>query len=71
MKFAINQHVNEHEETKKLLKTTLTERDILGTQLIRRNDEIGLLYEKIKILQTGRPQSRISKIITTHCWTPK
>lgn len=52
MKFAINQHVNEHEETKKLLKTTLTERDILGTQLIRRNDEIGLLYEKIKILQT-------------------
>ena len=24
----------------------------MGTQLIRRNDEIGLLYEKIKILQT-------------------
>ena len=25
------------------------ERDILGTQLIRRNDELALLYEKIKI----------------------
>ena len=27
------------------------ERDILGTQLIRRNDELALLYEKLKILQ--------------------
>jgi clan AA aspartic protease (TIGR02281 family) len=30
----------------------LAERDILGTQLIRRNDESALLYEKIKIQQT-------------------
>ena len=28
------------------------ERDILGTQLIRRNDELALLYEKIKIQQS-------------------
>merc|ERR1719453_2232914 len=27
----------------------INERDILGTQLIRRNDELALLYEKIKI----------------------
>ena len=27
----------------------VAERDILGTQLIRRNDESALLYEKIKI----------------------
>ena len=27
----------------------ITERDILGAQLIRRNDELALLYEKIKI----------------------
>ena len=27
----------------------VNERDILGTQLIRRNDELALLYEKIKI----------------------
>ena len=26
-----------------------SERNILGTQLIRRNDELSLLYEKIKI----------------------
>lgn len=30
----------------------INERDILGTQLIRRNDEIALLYEKIKIQQS-------------------
>ncbi|KAL3892879.1 MAG: hypothetical protein SGPRY_014694, partial [Prymnesium sp.] len=29
------------------------ERDILGTQLIRRNDELALLYEKIKIQQSS------------------
>ena len=28
------------------------ERDILGTQLVRRNDEVALLYEKIKIQQS-------------------
>ena len=27
----------------------INERDILGAQLIRRNDEIGLLHEKLKI----------------------
>ena len=26
----------------------INERDILGTQLIRRNDELALLYEKVK-----------------------
>jgi chromosome segregation ATPase len=30
----------------------INERDILGTQLIRRNDELALLYEKIEILQS-------------------
>ncbi|KAF6019521.1 ccdc147 [Bugula neritina] len=29
-----------------------SERDILGTQLVRRNDELALLYEKIKIQQS-------------------
>jgi len=27
----------------------INERDILGTQLIKRNEELALLYEKIKI----------------------
>lgn len=30
----------------------VSERDVLGTQLIRRNDELALLYEKIKIQQS-------------------
>jgi ribosomal protein L29 len=30
----------------------VAERDILGTQLIRRNTETSLLYEKIKINQS-------------------
>jgi len=31
----------------------INERDMLGTQLIRRNDELALLYEKIKIQQSS------------------
>lgn len=34
---------------KKDYDAVVQERDILGTQLIRRNDELSLLYEKIKI----------------------
>lgn len=37
---------------KKELEKVINERDILGTQLIRRNDELALLYEKIKIQQS-------------------
>eukprot|EP00882_Tetradesmus_deserticola_P031111 GHRQ01035164.1.p1 GENE.GHRQ01035164.1~~GHRQ01035164.1.p1 ORF type:complete len:612 (+),score=349.69 GHRQ01035164.1:203-1837(+) len=37
---------------KKELDLVLGERDILGTQLIRRNDELALLYEKVKIQQS-------------------
>ncbi|KAK3530439.1 hypothetical protein QTP86_024351, partial [Hemibagrus guttatus] len=34
------------------LPKVISERDILGTQLVRRNDELSLLYEKIKIQQS-------------------
>lgn len=34
------------------LEQLMNERDILGSQLVRRNDELALLYEKIRILQT-------------------
>ncbi|XP_075071217.1 cilia- and flagella-associated protein 58 [Mixophyes fleayi] len=37
---------------KKELDQVISERDILGTQLVRRNDELALLYEKIKIHQS-------------------
>jgi hypothetical protein len=41
-----------HEEQRKQITKLQATRDALGTQLIRRNDELALLYEKIKILQT-------------------
>ncbi|NWI16614.1 CFA58 protein, partial [Crypturellus soui] len=37
---------------KKELEQVISERDILGSQLVRRNDELALLYEKIKIQQS-------------------
>ncbi|XP_065699778.1 cilia- and flagella-associated protein 58 [Patagioenas fasciata] len=37
---------------KKELEQVINERDILGSQLVRRNDEVALLYEKIKIQQS-------------------
>jgi len=47
----IKEAVDEHQLSIKLNNSLMAERDILGTQLIRRNDELALLYEKIKILQ--------------------
>lgn len=35
------------------------ERDILGTQLVRRNDELALLYEKLKIQQTTLSKGQV------------
>lgn len=34
------------------LDQLMNERDTLGSQLVRRNDELALLYEKIRILQS-------------------
>ena len=42
----------DYDELKKLYNDKQNERDILGTQLIRRNDELALLYEKLKIQQS-------------------
>ena len=36
--------------------------DILGTQLIRRNDELALLYEKIKIMQSSLRKGEVRKL---------
>jgi len=41
----------ERNSQKRKYEEIISERDILGTQLIRRNDELALLYEKIKIQQ--------------------
>ena len=48
--YIIKEAHDEHEKLKKDYQNVINERDILGTQLIRRNDELALLYEKIKIL---------------------
>ncbi len=48
----INEADNERARQKKEYDQVVNERDILGTQLIRRNDELALLYEKIKIQQS-------------------
>merc|ERR1712187_958324 len=50
----------ERQAQQKELEGVVGERDILGAQLIRRNEELALLYEKIKIqhstLQKGEIQ---------------
>ena len=48
--YIIKEAYDEIEKLKKDYQNVINERDILGTQLIRRNDELALLYEKIKIL---------------------
>ena len=48
---------------KKELDQVINERDILGTQLIRRNDELALLYEKIKIQQSTLNKGRIYRLL--------
>ncbi|PFH37666.1 flagellar associated protein [Besnoitia besnoiti] len=52
----------ERSNQKKEYEAVLSERDMLGTQLLRRNEELALLYEKIKIqqstLQKGEAQYR-------------
>jgi len=42
----------ELDRKKKQFEEVVNERDILGTQLIRRNDELRLVYEKIRIQQS-------------------
>ena len=42
----------ERNKQRKDMNQIMTERDILGTQLVRRNDELTLLYEKIRIQQS-------------------
>lgn len=52
----LHQTILEHEKTiraqVKDMEQLRNERDVLGSQLVRRNDEIALLNEKIKILQS-------------------
>merc|ERR1712136_676944 len=49
----------ERKRQMKELDQVISERDILGTQLVRRNDELALLYEKIKIQQSTLNKGKI------------
>ncbi|PNH05361.1 hypothetical protein TSOC_008387 [Tetrabaena socialis] len=55
----INEADQERIRQKKEYDIVVNERDILGTQLIRRNDELALLYEKIKIQQSTLSKGQI------------
>merc|ERR1719277_430768 len=50
----------ERNAQKRKYEEIISDRDVLGTQLIRRNDELALLYEKIKIQQRTLQQGEIS-----------
>ena len=52
LQFIIRTSENERKKLKEEYELVVSERDILGTQLIRRNDELALLYEKLKIQQS-------------------
>jgi len=46
-------------QQKRVYDDVVQERDILGTQLIRRNDELALLYEKVRIQQSTLAKGEI------------
>jgi len=52
LKYIIAEAEAERQKQRKDYEMVINERDILGTQLIKRNDELALLYEKIKIQQS-------------------
>ncbi|EGR32879.1 hypothetical protein IMG5_068180 [Ichthyophthirius multifiliis] len=51
LQFIIKESETKRTKLKEEYEVVVSERDILGTQLIRRNDESALLYEQIKIQQ--------------------
>ena len=52
LKFIIKESEQQKTKLDEQYDMIVSERDILGTQLIRRNEELELLYEKIKIQQS-------------------
>merc|ERR1719240_2579046 len=56
----ISEADNERFKQQREYDVVINERDILGTQLIRRNDELALLYEKVKIQRNAIPEGEIA-----------
>eukprot|EP00958_Prasinococcus_capsulatus_P017401 scaffold1959_cov403-Prasinococcus_capsulatus_cf.AAC.11 len=59
LEHSISEAEHERSRQRKENDSVLLERDILGTQLIRRNDELALLYEKLKIQQSTLNKGQI------------
>ena len=59
LKFVITEAEAEKQKQRKDYEMVINERDILGTQLIKRNEELALLYEKIKIQQSTLKKGEI------------
>merc|ERR1719311_1630027 len=55
----IQEAEQEKQSQQKEYEGVISERDILGAQLIRRNEELALLYEKIKIQQSTLQKGEI------------
>jgi len=52
LQFIIKESERQRKKLQEEYESIISQRDILGTQLIRKNDELALLYEKIKIQQS-------------------
>jgi len=52
LQFIIKESERQRKKLQDEYESIISQRDILGTQLIRKNDELALLYEKIKIQQS-------------------
>ena len=59
LKYVITEAEQEKQKQRKDYEMVINERDILGTQLIKRNEEIQILYEKIKIQQSTLDKGEI------------
>ena len=59
LKYVILEAEAEKQKQRKDFEMVINERDILGTQLIKRNEELALLYEKLKIQQSTLEKGEI------------
>lgn len=59
LKYVITEAEAEKQKQRKDYEMVINERDILGTQLIKRQEELQLLYEKIKIQQSTLKKGEI------------
>lgn len=59
LKYVILEAESEKQKQRKDFEMVINERDILGTQLIKRNEELALLYEKLKIQQSTLEKGEI------------